>query len=140
MKLVQLCDLFTFHNNTQCHTHELLCCSCTIPDDLLSGDGELDVEDSDAIGDELGQANEAAHLGFQYASLYKPEISDKSDKAVCFFFLSFLDSTASFLKMINAACQKEESGTCISRRMDAYKLFYKSFETKHPRRSLAIHR
>ncbi|KAH8119362.1 P-loop containing nucleoside triphosphate hydrolase protein [Phellopilus nigrolimitatus] len=86
----ELRDLFTFHHQTACHTHELLGCPCAFrKDDGLSQDsglsrsdgGLLDDSKTDSAEEDDEDVGQPQELGFRKASLHKPEELAKMDKA-----------------------------------------------------------
>ncbi|KAI5123982.1 hypothetical protein M0805_006394 [Coniferiporia weirii] len=79
-------DLFTFHNRTACHTHELLGCLCihrTLGENAEEEEEEpLDDAQSDLSSEELDDMDHPQELGFRKASLHRPEEAAVIEKAL----------------------------------------------------------
>ena len=74
----QLRDIFTFHPNTGCHTHELLDCPCA-----RGGAGDYDGGfDTEAEEEEMTEIEQRMLKGFVTAASLSPKDVDNVDKTV----------------------------------------------------------
>lgn len=102
-------DLFTFHSQTSCHTHELLGCLCAYDNETK----EIDREDDQVGSDEAPTDSDCEnnddivsqqHMGFQKASLYSTKNLTKLERDVRGFYYYL----TMFIFLTVSVCEKQK--------------------------------